>query len=137
VVRPHAGGNSSEMGWGGKLKGLGWGFYRHEREDGGLGMSCRGRLDQGAKLGARLPRYCWWGSPWCQQRPWQKNAAAWRLPEGEGARFCGLAEDFPGCWQVHMAGRVQLRHGAPASWPAGNGTGQREKRGGEDDGTYA
>jgi hypothetical protein len=55
--------------WGGELRGLGWGFYRREREDGGLGTSRWGRPNQGAKPGAQLPRCRRRGSPWRQQRP--------------------------------------------------------------------
>jgi hypothetical protein len=56
VVRTRAGGDSLELGWGDELRGLGWGFYRREREDGGLGMSCWEGRNQGAKPGVRLPR---------------------------------------------------------------------------------
>jgi hypothetical protein len=35
-----------------------------------------------------------------------------------------------------LAGRPQLRRGAPASWPAGDGTGQGRREEGEDDETY-
>jgi hypothetical protein len=31
-VRPHEGGGSPELGWGGELRGPRVGFYRHERE---------------------------------------------------------------------------------------------------------
>jgi hypothetical protein len=34
-----------------------------------------------------------------------------------------------------MARRAQLCRGAPASWPASNGTGQGRREEGEDDGT--
>jgi hypothetical protein len=37
---------------------------------------------------------------------------------------------FSRCWQVHMNGQPRLNHGVPASWPAGDGIGQREERGG-------
>jgi hypothetical protein len=39
-------------------------------------------------------------------------------------------------WQAHMAGQPQLLWFAPASWPAGDGTGQGRRVEGEDDGTY-
>jgi hypothetical protein len=42
VVSPCAGGDSQEMGWGDELRGPRVGFYRREREDGGLGSSCGG-----------------------------------------------------------------------------------------------
>jgi hypothetical protein len=35
------------------------GFFIGARGDGDLGMSRRGRPDQGAKLGAQLPRWRW------------------------------------------------------------------------------
>jgi hypothetical protein len=114
VVRPCAGGDLPELGWGGKLRGLEWGFYRREREDGGLSTSRWVGRDQGAKPGARLPRCGRRGSPWHQQRPQQKNATAWRLPEGEERDFVGQ-RGFSKCWQVHMAKRAQLHGGASAS----------------------
>jgi hypothetical protein len=40
-----------------------------------------------------------------------------------------------GILRAHMAGRARLRRGAPASWPAGDGIGQREERGGRRCGT--
>jgi hypothetical protein len=34
--------------WGGELRGLGWGFYRREREDGGMGLLL-GKVRPGGK----------------------------------------------------------------------------------------
>jgi hypothetical protein len=39
--------------WGVEFRGLWWGFYRREGENGGLGSSRRGRLDQGQNRGRR------------------------------------------------------------------------------------
>jgi hypothetical protein len=83
-------------GWGDKLRGLGWGFYRREGEDGSLGLSCWGGHDQGAKPEARRPSFRWRCSPWRQQHPRQKNASTWRLPKGEGEILWASEESLAG-----------------------------------------
>jgi hypothetical protein len=97
------------------LGGLGWGFYRREREDGVLGTSYWGSHDQGPKLGVRLPRCHQRGSPWRQQRSRQENVAAWRVPEGESGILWANGGS-PGCWRAHMARRPLLRRGTTACW---------------------
>jgi hypothetical protein len=110
-------------GWGGELRSLGWGFYRREREGWRHGHELLGEVRQrGPNPRAQLPRCHRRGSPWRQQRLRQKNAAAWRVPEGESG-ILWASRGSPRCWRAHMAWQARLPRGAPASWPAGDGTG--------------